>query len=70
MKSVLEGMFLSSAEHKRYYEEYGYPNSCWSSLTSIVWKKYHGSQWFWFGYLHSSKYLLLCSAEERNLGSE
>jgi len=38
-------------------------------LTSIVWtKKYNGSQWELklFGYQHSLKYLLLCSADERN----
>ncbi len=28
--------FLSSAEHKCYFEEYGQPNSCWSSVTSRV----------------------------------
>ncbi len=30
--------FLSSIEHKIYFEESGQPNICWSPLTSIVWK--------------------------------
>ncbi len=28
--------FPSSAKHKRYFEECGKPNSCWSTVTSIV----------------------------------
>ena len=60
--------FLSSAEHKRYSEERGKPNSCWSTVASIVFFatiKFNVDQQL-FGYPHSSKYLLLCSAQERN----
>jgi len=38
--------FLSSDEHKRrYFKEWLEPNSCLAPLTSIVEKKYYGSQW-------------------------
>ncbi len=29
-------LFLSSAEHRRYFEERETPNCCWQPLTSIV----------------------------------
>jgi len=59
--------FLSSAEHEgRYFEERLKPNSCLAPLTSIVEKKkYYGSQWCQNSN-RSSRYLPLCSAEERN----
>jgi len=59
--------FLYSAEHKwRYFEEWLEPNSCLAPLTSIVEKKkYYGSQ-LCQSSIRSSKYLHLCSAEERN----
>ncbi len=36
--------FLSSAEHELYFEEGGKPNSCWSSVTSIVFFSFYQSQ--------------------------
>jgi len=55
-----------SAEHKgRYSEERLEPNSCLAPLTSSRKKKYNGSQWYQSSN-RSSKYLPLCSAEERN----
>ncbi len=53
--------FDTSAKHKRYCEEGGKPNSCWSTVTSIVifspTVKVNVDQQL-FGYPHSSKYLL------------
>ncbi len=64
-------VFLSSAEHKCYFEEGGKPNSCWSTVTSIVFFfstiKVNVDQQL-FGYPHSSKYLILGSAQEINRG--
>ncbi len=61
--------FLSSAEHKCYFEECGKPNSCWSTVTFIVFSfptiKFSVDQHL-SGYPDSSKYLLLSSAQERN----
>ncbi len=61
--------FPSSAKHKRYFEEGGKPNSCWSTVTYIVFfsptVKVNVDQQM-FGYPDSSKYLLLCSAQEIN----
>jgi len=59
--------FLSSAEqHKgRYFEERLEPSSCLAPLTSIVEKKYYGSQWCPSSN-RSSKYIALCLVEERN----
>ncbi len=60
--------FLSSAEHKCFFKERGKPNSCWSSVTSIVFFyfiKVNMDQQL-FGFPPSSKYLILCSAQERN----
>ncbi len=34
--SCFKNEFPSSAEHKRYFEEGRKPNSCWSTVTSIV----------------------------------
>ncbi len=62
--------FLSSAEHKYYFEERGKPNRCWSSVTSIVFFysiKVNVDQQL-FGFPRSSKYLILCSAQEMNTG--
>ncbi len=36
--------FLSSAEHKCYFEERGKPNSCWSTVTYIVFFAYYQIQ--------------------------
>ncbi len=36
--------FLSSAEHKCYFKECGKPNSCWSSVTYIVFLSFYQSQ--------------------------
>ncbi len=36
--------FLSSAEHKLYFEEGGKPNSFWSTVTSIVFFSFYQSQ--------------------------
>jgi len=36
--------FLSSAEHKCYFEEDGKTNSCWSSVTSIGFFSFYQSQ--------------------------
>ncbi len=59
--------FLCSAEHKgRYSEECGKQSSSGAPLTSIVFFSYYGSQWKQPGYKLSSKYLPLCSAEQRN----
>jgi len=61
--------FLSSSEHKgKYFEERLEPNSCLPQLTSIVEKKIEwkrASQWCQ-SFNHSSKYLPLCSSDERN----
>ncbi len=57
--------FLSSAEHTCYSKECVKPNSCWSSETYIVFFlsiKVNVDQQL-FGYPHSSKYLILCSAQ-------
>ncbi len=48
--------FHSSAKHKRYFEEGGKPNSCWSTVFPTV--KVNVDQQL-FGYPHSSKYLLI-----------
>ncbi len=44
--------FFFSAEHKCYFEESGKPNSCWSSVTYIVFFSFYQSQCgpatFWF----------------------
>uniref|UniRef100_A0A8C1YZC2 SPARC (osteonectin), cwcv and kazal like domains proteoglycan 3 n=1 Tax=Cyprinus carpio TaxID=7962 RepID=A0A8C1YZC2_CYPCA len=37
--------FLSSVEHKSYFEECGKPNSSWSPVTSLVFFSYYQSQW-------------------------
>jgi len=55
----------------RYFDEPLEPNSCLAPLTSIVEKKKYGSQCTMkvpqlFSSNRSSKYLLLCSAEEKN----
>jgi len=56
--------FLFSAEHKgRYFEERFEPKSCLAPSRKK--KKYYGSQWCQSSN-RSSKYLPLCSAEERN----
>ncbi len=69
LKSCFKPAFPSSAKHKHYFEEGGKPNSCWSTVTSIVFffptVKVNVDQQL-FGYPHSSKYLLtdvnVCSA--------
>ncbi len=61
LKSCFKPEFPSSATHKRYFEEGGKPNSCWSTVTSIVFffptVKVNVDQQL-FGYPDSSKYLL------------
>ncbi len=61
LKSCFKPEFPSSAKHKRYFEEGGKPNSCWSTVTSTVFffptVKVNVDQQL-FGYPHSSKYLL------------
>ncbi len=60
--------FLSSAEHKLYFKEGGKPNSFWSSVTYSIFFisiKVNVDQQL-FGFPPSSKYLILCSAQERN----
>ncbi len=61
LKSCFKPEFPSSAKHKRYFEEGGKPNSCWSTVTSIVFFsptfKVNVDQQL-FGYHDSSKYLL------------
>ncbi len=53
--------------HKHYFDEGGKPNSCWSTVTYIFFPtvKVNVDQQL-FGYPNSSKYLLLCSTQERN----
>ncbi len=36
LKSCFKPEFPSSTKHKHYFEEGGKPNSCWSTVTSIV----------------------------------
>ncbi len=55
LKSCFKPEFPSSAKHKRYFEEGGKPNSCWSTVFPTV--KVNVDQQM-FGYPHSSKYLL------------
>ncbi len=60
--------WVYSAEHECYSKEGGNPNSCWSSETYIVFFlsiKVNVDQQL-FGYPRSSKYLILCSAQEIN----
>jgi len=63
---VVMSFFLLLNTKRRYFEERLEANSCLAPLTSIVEKiKYYGNQWCQ-AYNRSSKYLPLCSAEERN----
>ncbi len=75
---LLKSEFLSSAERKCYFEEQGKPNSCWSSVTFNIYIYFFFYSFFFFstikvnvdqqlfGYPDSPKYLILCSAQERN----
>ncbi len=56
--------FLSSAEHKCYFKEGGKANSCWFSDLHLSIKVKVDQQLF--GFPPSPKYLILCSAQERN----
>ncbi len=58
--------FLSSAEHKCYFKEHGKPNSFWSSGPHFFLSIKVNVDKQLFGYPCSSKYLILCSAQERN----
>ncbi len=53
--------FLSSVEYKSYFEECGKPNVAVPVFPGTSWKSD-----FLFGYPHSSKYIILCSAQEIN----
>ncbi len=55
LKICFKPQFPSSAKHKRYFEEGGKPNSCWSTVFPTV--KVNVDQQL-FGYPHSSKYRL------------
>ncbi len=55
LKIYFKPEFHSSAKHKRYFEEGGKPNSCWSTVFPTV--KVNVDQQL-FGYPHSSKYLI------------
>ncbi len=49
---------------KKIFEECGKPNGLWTALTSVVF--FSTMLWGGFGNPHSTKYLILCSAEQRN----
>ncbi len=71
LKSYFKPEFPFYAKHKRYFEEGGKPNRCWSSVSYTV--KVNVDQQL-FGYPHSSKYLLtdvnVCGAVQYTAAAE